>query len=179
MELSAGFSDHEQEIIDLFTDVFTASESAAEGALIGAFVRELMAQTPSKDLFAFTAREGGMLLGCIFFSRLNFPQDTRSVFLLSPVAVRTDSQGAGVGQKLIRYGLDTIRDDGVDVAITYGDPAYYIKTGFVQITQDVAAAPIKLSHPHGWLGQSLSDHALTPLKGASHCVAALNRPELW
>ncbi len=162
----------------LFEQVFEASEGAAEGQLIRTFVTDLMA-TPEADLFAFTYWVGDVLAGCIFFSRLIFVQDRRQAFILSPVAVRTDRQRGGVGQHLILFGLDTLRDEGVDFVVTYGDPAYYGKTGFRPISEDFAQAPLKLSHPHGWMGQFLSDRDTAPMRGPSRCVNALNRPELW
>ena len=67
----------------------------------------------------------------------------------------------------------------MDVAVTYGDPAFYGKVGFAPITEDQVRPPCTLSFPHGWLGQSLTGRPLAPLKGPSRCVAALDKPEYW
>jgi len=171
--------DSSAEIAALFEAAFTASEGADEGALIGKLAADLFAMTPEGDLFAFTARDDGGLAGCIFFSRLRYPQDERTVFVLAPVAVATDRQGRGIGQALLRFGLEAMREAGVDVAITYGDPAYYGKVGFQPITEEEARAPFQLQMPQGWLGQSLTDLPLTPLQGPAQCVAALDAPEYW
>lgn len=179
MELAAGMTDQPQQFAQLFADVFTASEGVDAGKTIGAFVQEMLADTPPEALYVFSARAGDTLLGGILFSRLDFVQDPRRVFILSPVAVRTDHQAQGVGRKLIGFGLDRLRADGVDVAMTYGDPAYYVKTGFQPVTEDEASPPLPLSHPHGWLGQALNGQPLAPLVGPSRCVSALNKPELW
>lgn len=179
MKFSANHIGHEQAICDLFTTTFTASEGPNEGAIIGQFVKDLMATTPPADLLTFAAHDGTMLVGCIFFSRLTYPQDDRTVFLMSPVAVRPDRQKQGIGQKLITFGLDVLRQKAVEYVITYGDPAYYSKTGFHQISTDFAQAPCNLTQPQGWLGQSLRGKSSTPLVGPSQCVPALNRPELW
>ncbi|WP_210092440.1 N-acetyltransferase [Ruegeria sp. HKCCSP346] len=179
MDFSTGLTRDPSEIIRLFADVFSASEGPEEGAAIGAFVRELLNTTPPEDILVCTALQDHELLGCAIFSRMTFSQDTRNVFILSPMAVQTGKQKTGIGQALITYGLDRLRAAGVDVALTYGDPAYYCKTGFVQITEDTAQPPLKLSHPHGWLGQALDGFDLKPLKGPSGCVSALNNPLLW
>lgn len=179
MEFSTGLTSNPSEVVRLFTDVFAASEGKDEGAVIGAFVQDLIDSTPSEDLMVFTAHRDNQLLGCAIFSRVAFPQDTRCVFILSPMAVRTDSQKSGVGQALISYGLDRLRSSGADVALTYGDPGYYGKTGFGQISETTAQPPLTLSHPHGWLGQALDGQDLKPLKGPSRCVPALNNPSLW
>jgi len=56
-----------------------------------------METTPTQDLFVFSAYDGQSFIDCIFFSRLNFEQDDRVVFILSPVAVKPDRQKKGVG----------------------------------------------------------------------------------
>jgi putative acetyltransferase len=179
MNFSSEYMGHDEEIIDLFTSAFTASEGEAEGRLIGALVRNLFATTPEKDLYVFTALDEGTVVGGIVFSRLSYPQDDREVFLLAPVAVATARQREGIGQKLLTHGLNELRKHCVDVAITYGDPGYYSKVGFVPITEKEARPPRTLSHPHGWLAQSLTDRPLDPLKGPSHCAKALDHPDYW
>ena len=101
------------------------------------------------------------------------------MFLLSPLAVATARQGFGIGQELLGQALEALRSDGVDVVATYGDPAFYGKVGFEPVSEDRARAPLPLSQPIGWIGQSLSGGQLTPLKGPGTCVAALNDPALW
>lgn len=138
-----------------------------------------METTPNDDLFVFSAYDDQTLVGCIFFSRLTYELDDRIVFILSPVAVKTDRQKTGIGQRLIAYGLDALREKGIDFAVTYGDPNYYTKVGFRQITEEFAEAPLRLNLPHGWLGQSLSGKDQEPLAGPSRCVEALNKTDLW
>ncbi len=179
MAFSTGFDGREDAIIDLVTTTFTAAEGAAEGALIGDLVRNLMATTPAADLLVVTAEEAGEIVGAAVFSRLIFTADERDVFILAPLAVATDRQGRGVGRGLVAHGLTALRAAGVDVALTYGDPAYYAKAGFAPIREAFAPAPIALKQPEGWLAQSLTERALTPLAGPSRCVAALNDPAFW
>jgi predicted N-acetyltransferase YhbS len=179
MEFLTGHKGREAEIIDLFTATFTASEGEEEGALIGELVRNLLGGTAGQDLFVFTAEEDGVIIGGIVFSRLTYALDERTVFVLAPVAVATEKQGKGIGQRLLTHGLATLRSAGVDTVMTYGDPNYYAKVGFVPISEADAPAPHKLNHPEGWLGQSLTDRAMAPLKGPSHCVEALNDPLFW
>ena len=179
MEFSTGCRGQEQEVIDLLAATFAASEGAEEGALIGDLARNLLLTTVDADIHVFTARDEPALIGAIIFSRLTYEQDDRTVFLLGPVGVATDRQGAGIGQELLAHGIAALRKIGVDVAVTYGDPKYYSKVGFRPITEEFARAPFKLKYPNGWLGQSLKDGKMTPLKGPSHCVEAFHRPEYW
>lgn len=179
MDIAEGFAGREAEIAALFARTFAASEGAAEGALIGGLVREMMAGTPAEDIRVFSASEGGALLGAVIFTRIVWSEDARTAFILSPAAVAPERQGEGIGQALIRFALGALREAGVAVALTYGDPDYYGKVGFAPVTEAVAPAPLPLGQPHGWLAQSLTGGALTPLRGAARCVPALMRPELW
>lgn len=179
MEFSTRYQARHKELVALFQATFTDAEGAEEGALIAGFVDRLLGETPAEDLRVFTALAGGTPIASICFSRLDYPQDPRRAMLLSPVAVATAEQGKGVGQALIRHGLDALRAEGVAVAITYGDPAFYGRVGFRPITEDQARAPHPLSHLEGWIGQSLNDAPFTPLSGPVRCVEALNVPELW
>jgi predicted N-acetyltransferase YhbS len=179
MHLSSGSKGREQAIIDLFIATFAAAEGAEEGALIGDLARNLLSRTAHKDLFVFTAEENGTIVGAIVFSRLNYDHDPRVVFVMGPVAVATDHQQKRIGQRLINHGLEALRDAGVDIAVTYGDPSYYSRVGFAPITEALAPAPFILQHPQGWLGQSLTDKEITPLQGPSRCVDALNDPAFW
>ena len=179
MDFLSGHKSRQHQISELFTASFSASEDADEGKVIGDFVRDLMQTTPDEDLFVWSAYKDEALLGCIFLSRLTYDQDDRTVFILSPVAVKTDQQKSGIGQQLIAHGLEHLRKAGVDFVVTYGDPNYYSKTGFSQISEEFAQAPLKLSFPEGWLGQSLTGQDERPLRGPSSCVPALNNPALW
>lgn len=121
------------EIERLFINTFSDSEGQSEGERIGQLVGNLMSSTDKGSIHGFVATEAGQIVGGIFFSRLTF-EDGTNAFILSPVAVRTDFQGKGIGQRLIRFGLDELSKDGVELAVTYGDPGFYSKVGFQVVT---------------------------------------------
>ena len=168
-----------EEISALFAETFSASEGADEGKVIGDLVTNLIKTTGREDLYVFSVRDHSGLVGSVLFSRISYAQDDRQVFILSPAAVRPDRKKQGIGQKLMNFALNKLREQRIDVVVTYGDPNYYSKVGFQQITVEIAKPPLKLSQPHGWLGQSLFQEKLEPLTGSSSCVSALNKPELW
>ncbi|MGF1735797.1 GNAT family N-acetyltransferase [Photobacterium satsumensis] len=167
-----------EEIIQLFSQTFSDSEGIDAGKVIGDLVTELLATTEKNDLFVFVATDEDKIVGSILFTRLTFESD-KSTFLMAPVAVDTQSQGKGIGQALIKFGLDTLQQQGIDLAFTYGDPNFYSKIGFECITEQQFKAPLPLSQPHGWLAQSLTAQPLEPIAGNSSCVAAFNKPEMW
>ncbi|MXU65068.1 GNAT family N-acetyltransferase [Oceanomicrobium pacificus] len=163
----------------LFQDSFAASEGADEGALIAGLVRSICETTPAEDLRSCVTDDGGRLIAAALFTRLRYDADPRRVYLMSPVAVTPERQRQGVGTAMLRHALDGLRSDGVDIAITYGDPAYYGRVGFRQITTDQAAPPFPLQQPHGWLGQDLAGDGFKPVAGPSQCVPAFNNPAIW
>jgi putative acetyltransferase len=179
VRLINGFSGHEQAIVDLFTASFTASEGAEEGARIGGLVRDLLHRTPAKDIRLFRAEDEETPMGAALFTRLTYAEDPHLVFVLSPMAVRPGRQRQGVGRSLLLHALKALRSEGIQVVITYGDPNYYRQVGFQPIAEDQARAPLPLSLPHGWIGQSLTGEPMPVLKGPSTCVAALHRPDIW
>jgi len=166
------------EIQRMFANTFSDSEGESEGASIGNLVKELLETTPSHDLYVFVALERDKVVGSILFTRLTFDTDIK-VFLLAPVAVATDYQGQGIGRGLINFGLQTLKTEGVGLVFTYGDPNFYSKVGFQQVTEQQFKAPLALTYPHGWMAQSLTDETLTPIAGESSCVAGFNKPEFW
>ncbi len=166
MKVTTGSSGREQVIIDLCAATFAVSEGAEAGERIGGLVRDLLADTPSGDIRVFCVEDEDRVIGAVLFTRLSFPEDLRRVVLLSPMAVAVGRQGQGVGQALLARALAALRSEGVEVAITYGDPAFYGQVGFMPITEDQARAPLPLSLPHGWLGRSLTDRKMPMLRGA-------------
>ncbi len=147
--------------------------------MIGGLVLSLMDRTPADDMRLFAAEDEGEIIGAVAFSRLTYPEDPQKVVLLSPMAVAPSRQKQGVGQALLTEALAVLQADQIDVVITYGDPGYYGRVGFEQITEADAKAPLPLSMPHGWLGQRLDGHGKPALEGPSHCVAALDRADIW
>lgn len=163
----------------LFDKTFSDSESANEGKLIGRLADNLIETTPENDIAVFTGFEEDRLVGCIIFTRLRFEGDARQVYLLSPVAISSDQQRRGIGTELICFGLQTLGNFGVDIAVTYGDPDYYERVGFKPIDAAIIPAPLVLEQPHGWLAQSLTDEEIYPFQGPARCAEALNDPAYW
>lgn len=144
------------EVASLFTSVFSSSEGEQEGELIGSLASTLAARIDNQEIICIGAHEDEALIGAIFFTRLRFDEPIEA-FILAPVAVSTAHQGMGVGQALIRFGLDELKKHSATLVVTYGDPAFYSKVGFLALSEDVIQAPLPLSMPEGWLGQPLRE----------------------
>lgn len=179
MRIATGFAGREAAIVALFATTFADSDGADEGARIGGLVRDLLADTPAADIRVFRTEEGGQVIGAVVFTRLRYSDDQRRVVLLSPLAVAPARQRRGVGRSLLLHALEALRSEGLEVALTYGDPGYYSRVGFMPITEEQARAPLPLSMPHGWLGRPLGPGPMPLILGASTCVPALDRADIW
>ncbi len=178
MKLSVYNPEKVAEIKQLFTKTFSDSEGQSEGLIIGNLTHDLLTTIDAQGLYCFVATENEQIIAGIIFSKLTFESETKA-FILSPVAVHTSYQRKGIGQDLINFGLKMLKENGVELAFTYGDPNFYSKVGFSVITEKVVKAPLKLSYPEGWLGQSLISDVIEPITGDSYCVEALRKPDLW
>lgn len=162
----------------LFTSAFTSSEGEQEGRLIGQLSAKLSEDINDQDIFCFGVFIKEDLVGSIFFTQLYF--DTKiKVYMLAPVAVSPQHQQKGIGSSLIKFGINELKNKAVDIIITYGDPAFYSKVGFQKITEDIIKAPLKLSMPKGWLGQSLREKSILDIKDRPSCVKAFDNPAYW
>jgi len=167
-----------EELTNLFTSVFTSSEGEKEGKLIGNLASELSSRIDNQEVICFGTYDKELIIGAIFFTRLRF-NEAIQVYMLAPVAVSTEHQGKGVGQALINYGLNELKNRGVNVAITYGDPSFYSKVGFQSLPESVIQSPLKLSMPEGWLGQSLTEESIPAINDCPTCVEEFNDPVYW
>ncbi|WP_119968603.1 MULTISPECIES: GNAT family N-acetyltransferase [Shewanella] len=165
-------------VIELFANVFSDSEGADEGQVIATLVDDLITTTDSNDLIGFVATENEFVIGCIFFSRL-VTANNANAFILSPVAINTENQGQGIGQKLILEGLSYLKATGVERVFSYGDPNYYNKVGFKQINDAIITAPFTLTYPEGWIAQTLNEVEISKQDSVISCVDALNKQKYW
>lgn len=100
--------------------------SGTEGAIVDA-LRQARALTVS-----LVAEEGGMLVGHVAFSPVEIDECDHSWFGLGPLSVRPDRQGLGIGTRLVRDGLASLRTMGARGCVVMGDPLYYERFGFRQ-----------------------------------------------
>ena len=168
----------QKEVEELFTSVFTSSEGEKEGKLIGNLSSQLALNIDNKEIICYGAYENEKLIGSVFFTRLHF-STSMQVFMLAPTAISAEHQGRGIGQALINYGINELKKRSVHVAVTYGDPSFYSKVGFQALSENVIQAPLKLSMPFGWLGQSLTGETVPTINERPVCVKEFNDPVYW
>lgn len=70
------------------------------------------------------------IVGHVAFSPVTIDGEAGKWFGLGPVSVRPCCQRNGIGQAVIRAGLDRLRQLGASGCVVLGDPAYYARFGF-------------------------------------------------
>ena len=171
-------SDHHIEIKNLFQSVFTDSEGNDEGKLIAQLVEKLSKIINNESTVCYGTFFENELIASIFFTKLFFPENIL-IYMLAPVAVSTSHQGKGVGQSLIKYGLQELKNRSSHIAVTYGDPAFYSKVGFEALSEKQIQAPLKMSIPEGWLGLTLTAEPIPTIPSKPTCVEPFNDPTYW
>lgn len=114
---------------------------AARAACIDAFdepgIPELLDMLHSSwgwsDDLAFVAERAGEIVGLVLFTPcfVDAPERVVQVLVLSPVGVRRDVQGQGIGDALIRGALAELASTRAEPAVFLeGIPSYYPRFGF-------------------------------------------------
>jgi len=71
------------------------------------------------------------LVGHVAFSPVTINGEAKGWYGLGPVSVRPDRQRRGIGQALIRDGLNHLRRMDAQGCVVLGDPGYYSRFGFM------------------------------------------------
>jgi putative acetyltransferase len=76
--------------------------------------------------------DSGRILGSVMFTPglLDAPPRLVDVHVLSPLAVAPAHQRQGIGQALVREGLQLLTERQVPLVFLEGDPGYYHRLGF-------------------------------------------------
>ncbi len=117
-------------------------------------------------LCSLIAEEHGRVVGHILFTRMWV--DTIPAVALAPMAVLTEYQRQGIGQRLVRHGLDRLREQGERIVIVLGHPDYYPRFGF-----SVAARGLESPFPpEAYMAMELEPGALIGVRGRVRYAAA-------
>ncbi len=95
---------------------------------------------------SLVAEDEGQIIGHIAFSPISLEQQPTPglAAALAPMAVLPDHQKQGIGQQLIRAGLETCRQAGFQIVVVLGHPSYYPKAGFQPASQYHITCPFEV-----------------------------------
>ena len=126
MEIRPERPGDEQALSSLISEAFELAEhrDGTEAAIVER-LRDAGVLTIS-----LVADDGGELVGQVAFSPVTIDGADRGWFGIGPVAVRPDRQRGGIGSRMIREGLEMLRQQGAAGCVLVGEPAYYGRFGF-------------------------------------------------
>jgi putative acetyltransferase len=132
----------------------------SEGAVLLSLVAEL--EQPEAEQ---------QIAGHILFSRMSIETSTGPVpaAALAPVAVLPAHQRRGIGEQLIRCGLDLLRAQSERIVIVLGHPDYYSRFRFSSEKARYLESPFP---PEAFMALELSPGALEGIRGKVRYPAA-------
>lgn len=119
------------ERIDDFSAVRAVNVAAFGRPAEGAIVDAIRAECPEAVSLVVVA--AGQIMGHIFFSPVSVSAEKESVqgMGLAPLAMMPGQQRRGIGSKLVRAGIEILREGNCPFIIVLGHPEYYRRFGFV------------------------------------------------
>lgn len=149
---------------------FAASDLGHQGE--AELVRSIVADGDA--LVSLVAVSEGAVAGHVLFSRMDVEADGRAMAAagLAPVSVMPGRQGRGIGEALIRAGLDELREQGVAMSFVLGHGTYYPRFGYSPDLAARFASPF--AGPH-FMAMMLDSNAAWPLGGRADYAPAFAR----
>ncbi len=83
-----------------------------------------------EEYVSFVAVEDGSVIGHILFTPATVEGCSAVGMGLAPMSVVPSLQRKGLGSRLVRYGLEYLRNAGCPFVIVLGHPEYYPRFGF-------------------------------------------------
>ena len=139
-------------------------------------VRELLREEPI--VLSLVGIVDRVLVGHVIFTACSIAGRTDNVALLGPLAVAPAYQRQGIGNSLVREGLQRLENAGMTQVYVLGDPAYYERVGFEPEAGVTPPYPL----PEEWRGawQSVSlQNAEQPPHGKLYVPQPWLQPALW
>jgi len=150
-----------------------------EGEAVSQLAIDLLEDRTALPILSLVAEQDNEVVGNVIFSSVIIEgAEGVSAYILAPLAVTKLAQGNGIGTLLINKGLETLKERGAEIVLVYGDPDYYMRTGFK--SDHNLKPPHKLKYPEeAWMALELVEGILTKTQGTVRCALSLNSPEYW
>jgi len=131
-------------------------------------------QAGGDALVSLVAERDGAIVGHILLSRMSIEAEGAALSGagLAPVSVAPGSQGQGIGDALIRAGLDALRGQGVGMSFVLGHADYYPRFGYSPALAARFASPF--AGPH-FMAMMLDSDAPWPQGGRADYAPAFGR----
>ncbi len=155
--------------------VCRVNESAFGRAAEAALVDAVRAACP--EAVSLVALEKGRVVGHLLFSPVTLSGAARTVrgMGLAPMAVRPERQRRGIGSRLVRAGLDLLRERGCPFVIVLGHPAYYPRFGFVPASRHGIRCTWEHVPDEAFMVRILDGERMAGVSGTARYIDAIER----
>lgn len=118
------------------------------------------------------------IAGHVIYTQCGVTGNSVSAALLGPLAVAPACQRQGIGSALVHAGLRRLRDANVSRVYVLGDPAYYVRFGFLPELLVEPPYPLPAEWDGAWQSRSLGETA-TPVSGKLSVPPQWRHQTLW
>ncbi len=151
----------------------------SEAEIVSQLAIDLLEDKTALPILSLVAEKDNEIVGNVIFSSIHITGVKGvSAYILAPLAVSRHAQKRGIGTQLITKGLAILKERGAKIVLVYGDPNFYMRTGFK--TGHNLKPPYKLQYPEeSWMALELEEGILARTHGMVQCASSLNSPEYW
>ncbi len=161
-------------------EIYMHAFAKDEAKNVATLACNLLVEASFPKTYSIIAEVDNNLIGHVAFSPLRFDSSNElRGYILAPLAVKPGFQKKSIGSNLVKFGIEQLTEQGIDVILVYGDPKYYGRFGFDAKCAIKYLPPFKLQYPFGWLAITLSNKGCIEHKVKVSCVNSLHIPVLW
>lgn len=121
---------------------------------------------------------GSRIVGHVILTKCGVTGARVNAALLGPLAVKPARQGQGIGSALVRDALRQLKDKDVRVVCVLGDPAFYVRLGFLPESSIRPPFHLPAEYEGAWQSQTLCDLG-TAYSGMLSVPKQWRQPSLW
>jgi putative acetyltransferase len=154
--------------------------SEDENQLVASLADNLLDEETNPGTISLVAETGSVLVGHVAFSPVAAEAGGNwQGYILAPLGVKPAHRNRGLGTKLVKSGIEQLKQNGVNVLFVYGDPDYYRRFGFGAKAAATFSPPYRLKYPSGWQAIVLNEGRVFEKPVGLSCVASLRDQALW
>lgn len=167
-----------------FDDIMNIEKQAFGYDKEAKLVAELLNDRTAEPIVSLLAFHNNKAIGHILFTRAYVEgiEEDPMIHILAPLAVRPEYQRQGIGNLLIKTGIQLLQEKGTHLIFVLGHKEYYPKYGFIPNAKRLgypAPYPILDEYADCWMVLPISEKGFNVGKGKIKCSKILNEPEHW
>lgn len=166
-----------------FDDIMYVQKTAFGGDDEATLTANLLKDPTASPTLSLLAYDGNKAVGHILFTKVTIKDNPEILtHLLAPLAVIPDYQKQGIGGKLIKEGINQLKNMESKLCFVLGHITYYPKYGFTPDAKKLdypAPYPIADEVADAWMVYDLTNSNFDTPKGQILCANTLNKEEYW